>query len=863
MKPGAPVVLFAALLVLGPAARVFAAVVANGPDDICAPTADPCVIDQVYEVAAPGDLDFGLRAVSITSGGELLGTVNLSCGKFSSDRGGNGFAVKTAGGSGAGSFTVTAWRACSGDGVTPCLTDASCANLALGDCSLGDGSVDLDGKLNSRGSPGGVITIRAAGDIVTRQVIDVGGADRGAEGGSIEMESFKGSVRTEGKLKARAGRPWDYYGTPDSAGTVTLRAAVDVTVVAAIHARGGNGGGALDLLAGRDVVVGHNVDCSAGRLAYATGGSIFANAGRDLVVSGSGATGRGATTLRTNGSGTVDGYGYGNSGYGGEMNLYADGDVRFSEKSALKAYSGKWGCGETMGGFFYIEAGGELHLDGAIRANGRGPCGEGGYLKLTGQGGVFTGPSSLISIVSKNSGAVNIYPYAYSRLDGKLDARGLLKKGGEYAYYSYYGYGGGLYVSGEADVRIGGQLLTGGDAGTLPIEVSVCRLTLSSSAKLDSTHGGYNGYGDGADISIRVGESMKAEAGSRILNLADLGYGVGYDVDIRYRDPAKPPVLLGKVKPEATLILDPSIKGCPVCGNLEIDKGESCDDGNLSSGDGCRDDCQDEGCLLQSPGFPAIALCDDGDACTLDSCDPVNHACINLASCEEGVSCTVDVCVAGACEHTPSDALCDDGDDCTDDLCNLSTGCVYADLSGNACEDGDRCTLTGSCNAGVCEASDQRLSSSNKLAARFRDGPGNDRLNFKGSLPLADFNSLPTATGLSIEVLDASGAVVFSSSIPAADFEDLGGDGLRFRFRDNRFEVPSANGVVNVSLKLIAAKGIAKLKIKVKERELSGLEGQGTASVSLLWGADPALDDCLTAWRMPCTAKATRTFCKL
>ncbi|MFQ5478123.1 MAG: hypothetical protein ACE5E4_05860 [Candidatus Binatia bacterium] len=629
---------------------------------------------------------------------------------------------------------------------------------------------------------------------------------------------------------------------------------VDVTTSSLMDVGGGQSAGDVSIAAGRDVFIKGNLRNNGGGMLWAEGGSISITAARNLVISPD----SGPLMIRSNGGAGVERIGYYSSrygGYGGVNRFSAGAALTIGDRVTIETHAGKGGVeGYTTGGSVYLESQDTVAIYGDLSSFGASCCGNGGYISVVGQGGVTVGSGGRLDVTTRRGGTVVIDSDGPVEFDGKIDVRG---RPGSYNYYAYNccdPYGGYAYLRGRADLSLGGRILGGCDDCATDIDIDVCRLTLESGGVVDQTFKG--GYGS---IYVSVGESMEAKPGSSLLTDPE---HANPGLRIRYRDSAKPPVLLGKVEPPATLVLDPTLTGCPVCGNLEIDQGESCDDGNLSSGDGCRDDCQDEGCLLQSPGFPAIALCDDGDACTLDSCDPVNHACINLASCEEGVSCTVDVCVAGACEHTPSDALCDDGDDCTDDLCNLSTGCVYADLSGNACEDGDRCTLTGSCNAGVCEASDQRLSSSNKLAARFRDGPGNDRLNFKGSLPLADFNSLPTATGLSIEVLDASGAVVFSSSIPAADFEDLGGDGLRFRFRDNRFEVPSANGVVNVSLKLIAAKGIAKLKIKVKERELSGLEGQGTASVSLLWGADPALDDCLTAWRMPCTAKATRTFCK-
>jgi len=66
-----------------------------------------------------------------------------------------------------------------------------------------------------------------------------------------------------------------------------------------------------------------------------------------------------------------------------------------------------------------------------------------------------------------------------------------------------------------------------------------------------------------------------------------------------------------------------------------------------------------------SPAAPAA--CDDGDPCTVDSCQGAFLTCTHRpapdgTSCaEDGVFCTDDHCVAGTCQHVPSDGRCDDG----------------------------------------------------------------------------------------------------------------------------------------------------------------------------------------------------------
>lgn len=108
--------------------------------------------------------------------------------------------------------------------------------------------------------------------------------------------------------------------------------------------------------------------------------------------------------------------------------------------------------------------------------------------------------------------------------------------------------------------------------------------------------------------------------------------------------------------------------------------------------------------------------CDDGHACTIDSCD-VNHRCIydeidemcpdgqvceagrgcvSTASCssdgdcDDSIECTIDRCqVGGLCAHTPVDARCGDGE-----TCERTRGCVTpSGCSSDAeCDDGIACT---------------------------------------------------------------------------------------------------------------------------------------------------------------------------
>jgi cysteine-rich repeat protein len=95
----------------------------------------------------------------------------------------------------------------------------------------------------------------------------------------------------------------------------------------------------------------------------------------------------------------------------------------------------------------------------------------------------------------------------------------------------------------------------------------------------------------------------------------------------------------------------------PVCGNRIAEFPEECDDGNTAGGDGCDASCRFERC--------GDNICDDGNACTVETCaEPAAGTCqtTNVAdgtACDaDGIPETVDSCRAGACvQPAPDKAL--------------------------------------------------------------------------------------------------------------------------------------------------------------------------------------------------------------
>lgn len=84
---------------------------------------------------------------------------------------------------------------------------------------------------------------------------------------------------------------------------------------------------------------------------------------------------------------------------------------------------------------------------------------------------------------------------------------------------------------------------------------------------------------------------------------------------------------------------------------------------------------------------PDVAVtCDDGNACTTDSCDLVLGCRYVNVTCTQTSPCFATVCVPGAgsqpnCQTQTTPRVCSDGDSCTVDQCDLKLGCVYANYS--------------------------------------------------------------------------------------------------------------------------------------------------------------------------------------
>ncbi len=132
-------------------------------------------------------------------------------------------------------------------------------------------------------------------------------------------------------------------------------------------------------------------------------------------------------------------------------------------------------------------------------------------------------------------------------------------------------------------------------------------------------------------------------------------------------------------------------EGTDSCDNVANDA--NCDDGLFCNGTETCDavaDCQ----------AGAAVDCDDGIACTNDSCNEGTDSCDNVDNCPPGESCNLGtgLCVAGPfC----GDGNVDPGEDCDGGLC-CEADCSFS-VAGTNCDDGLFCTNPDTCDgAGTC-----------------------------------------------------------------------------------------------------------------------------------------------------------------
>lgn len=174
------------------------------------------------------------------------------------------------------------------------------------------------------------------------------------------------------------------------------------------------------------------------------------------------------------------------------------------------------------------------------------------------------------------------------------------------------------------------------------------------------------------------------------------------------RDPVAPTCILD----ETTVITCDGLLDTDCLKNLCLEPDGECDMTPVREGLPCNEwdpcifgaSCEEGLCVGGEP-----VLCDDGNPCTSDSCDPL-VGCMHFANavecaparCQEGTFYPTASCSEKACPSQVGES-CDDGNECTDDGCDPLDGCLHsAVLDGRVCGWDDACAVAMVCLNGAC-----------------------------------------------------------------------------------------------------------------------------------------------------------------
>ena len=572
-------------------------------DANCPNGSGACTIAQPFQVGDGCTLDFGARAVTIT------GTLDINSGTVTIN---------------AGSLTVAA-------------------------------SGLIDGRGNGSTMPtsmGGMITIQTSGAVTVQKSgsgkgINVSGND---QAGTVVINAA-GSITVAGTINAS-----QIAGASDATGgTIQLNAGGNITIPLGsnVSATGGiqsTGGGEIDLTAAGNITLGDTIDVSGD-----CGGNFNLTAGGAAIVD------------KVNSTGAGDG------GSGGCIDIAGGTSVQLNDQLIAQGTLSTMGAGGGGGGIVCVNAQfGDLTVANNIKAEGATPDGAGGEIDLCSQGATTIAAGQAVSVRSNGAQGAGGFVSAQSNLGinsvGMLDASGgasggeidlcagadvtlngtvdisgrsLGAKGGKAAFTAGEEGQGSLSINKALDVTGGGCGTASVGCGTGGVtNLTACNLTVASTGSVlaGAPKAGQNSLTAREQLTIngKVNAAKATASGTDGANF------------LQY--PSRKPAVIGAglMAPAALSLASSTCTAanqsnclipCPVCGNGVVEFPETCDNnvGTPVSCDGCSAFCQ-------------LENCDDGNVCTVDSCDPR----LGCANVPVSPSCATPTSTPGPPSPTPT-----------------------------------------------------------------------------------------------------------------------------------------------------------------------------------------------------------------
>jgi hypothetical protein len=415
-------VLFA-LLTANPAAATTA-------DDLCAPSADPCLVNTSRTVTNGSIIDVGNRTLRIGNSGTLTvgsGAMTLRAATLRVDPSGRLMARGTSD-DGGGRITVNA------------------------------GTIDIAGLVDLNGAPGGSAMLSSSGTLAVSGTVQARGLGGEDTGGTIDLDA--GSITLSGSVDVQGG----FF---DFGGDITVTAVNALTVIGTVIATGGDGG-TVDLASGGTLEI-----TNAGVVRANASGT--AGAGGDITIAAAGALRFEGELAAAGRNGSFEDGG----GDGGQISL--SGATVTTQRSAARI-TATAGSPDGLGGDIDIAAEqGGLEFQGRIESFAVGTEGSGGSISFDATGDALIGGSHDASGGTGGGGDIDI-----------TSGVQLTVASGATLTTSASGAGDGGDIDAEAggEINVQGALLgdAGGGTGALggSIGLTACTVRIARSGRLSS-----------------------------------------------------------------------------------------------------------------------------------------------------------------------------------------------------------------------------------------------------------------------------------------------------------------------------------------------------------------------------------------
>jgi hypothetical protein len=239
------------------------------------------------------------------------------------------------------------------------------------------------------------------------------------------------------------------------------------------------------------------------------------------------------------------------------------------------------------------------------------------------------------------------------------------------------------------------------------------------------------------------------------------------------------------------------------------------------------------------------ADCNDGDACTTDSCkdgvcenaDTECPECTTVEQCDDGNACTADACDDGVCTHTPMSVVevctdgidndCDGMSDCADTDCAAAPSCAPpAEICGD-CADNDGDGLIDFEDDACCGRSYHMALSRGRIVPKG----ATSRLRLKSNLAtagLADVN--PMVQDVFLQIRPAGSTDILCARVPASKFMSRRKN-KTFKYWGRMNPAPSAQGIGDMKIK-IARDGSVRFRTVGKKVKLANPK-QGALQITV------------------------------